>query len=561
MRLAPSTVDLGSSLARSASIARYQHERFAFVRPPELDGQRTRAPVLIVGAGPVGLALAIDLALHGIRSVLLDDGDTVSVGSRAICWSKRTLEIFDRLGVAERMLAKGVTWQVGRLFHREREVYAFDLLPDAGHKFPAFVNLQQYYVEEYLIDRAREFPGLIELRFKSRVVGVRQTSDGVTAEVETPAGRYALAGDYLVACDGVRSTVRGLLGLDCVGQGFEERFLIADVEMAADFPSERWFWFEPPFHAGQSALLHKQPDDIYRIDLQLGPDADPEVEKRSETVIPRIRAMVGDRLFELDWVSVYTFQCRRLERFVHDHVIFAGDSAHIVSPFGARGGNGGIQDADNLAWKLAAVTKGEAPSRLLATYDEERIRGADENILNSARATSFMSPKSQTERIFRDEILALAATEPFARRLVNSGRLSLPCSLAGLSLQSDDDPAFAGGLVPGSPCVDAPVVDADGNEGWLLNWLGQEFVVLSFGRPVDVPDGVRRVVVGAACVPSAPDLSYVDDVAGLVAARYEGLPGAAYLIRPDAHVAARFVEPTLARIAVALHQALGKEVR
>lgn len=492
--------------------------------------------------------------------MLLDDGDTVSVGSRAICWSKRTLEIFDRLGVAGRMLAKGVTWRVGRQFHREREVYEFDLLPESGHQFPAFVNLQQYYVEDYLIDRAREFPGLIELRFRSRVVGARQTSDGVTVEVETPAGRYALAGDYLVACDGVRSTVRGLLGLEfAVGQNFEERFLIADVEMKADFPSERWFWFEPPFHAGQSALLHKQPDDIYRIDLQLGPDADPEVEKRPESVIPRIRAMVGDRPFELDWVSVYTFQCRRLERFVHGRIIFAGDSAHIVSPFGARGGNGGIQDVDNLAWKLAAVIEGDAPSRLLATYNEERILGADENILNSTRATSFMTPKSRMERIFRDEILALAATEPFARRLVNSGRLSQPCSLAGLSLQSGDDPAFVGGLVPGSPCLDAPVVDRHGNDGWFLNMLGHGFVVVSFGVAVEVPKGVRCIVVGTGEGTSKSEFSYVADADGLVRAGYGGVRGAAYLIRPDAHVAARFVTPTLEKIAVALDRARGKE--
>ena len=515
---------------------------------------------MIAGAGPVGLALAINLALHGIRSVLLDDGDTVSVGSRAICWSKRTLEIFDRLGVAERMLAKGVTWQVGRLFHREREVYAFDLLPEAGHKFPAFINLQQYYVEEYLIDRAREFPGMIELRFKNKVVGVAQTAEGVTATIETPVGRYALAGNYLVACDGVRSTVRGLLGLDfAVGQGFEERFLIADVEMAADFPSERWFWFEPPFHGGQSALLHKQPDNIYRIDLQLGPDADPEMEKRPENVIPRIRAMVGTRPFQLDWVSVYTFQCRRLQRFVHGRVIFAGDSAHIVSPFGARGGNGGIQDADNLAWKLTAVIEGRAPAGLLATYDEERIRGADENILNSARATSFMTPKSPMERIFRDEILAMAATEPFARRLVNSGRLSQPCALAGLSLQAQDDAGFVGGLVPGSPCLDAPVVNADGNDGWLLNMLGHEFVVLSFGVPVDIPEGVRRVVVGAASKPGGTDPGYIAETDGLVSARYGGVPGAAYLIRPDAHVAARFLRPTRDKLAGAIDRALGKE--
>ncbi|MGD9806325.1 MAG: FAD-dependent oxidoreductase [Hyphomicrobiaceae bacterium] len=536
---------------------RYQHQCFAFVRPPELDGGQTRVPVLIVGAGPVGLALAIDLALHGVRSVLVDDGDSVSVGSRAICWSKRTLEIFDRLGVADRMIAKGVTWKVGRLFHRQHEVYNFDLLPEPGHKHPAFINLQQYYVEEYLIDRARTFPGLIELRFKSRLVSLQSGVNGVVAVIQTPEGQYAVDADWLVACDGVRSTVRDLLGLACVGQTFEERFLITDIEMKAEFPSERWFWFEPPFHDGQSALLHKQPDNIYRIDLQLGVDADPEIERRLDNVRPRIEAIVGDRPFEIDWISVYTFQCRRLERFVHGRVVFAGDSAHIVSPFGARGGNGGIQDVDNLAWKLAAIINGESPDDLLASYDEERIRGADENILNSARSTSFMTPKSEAERLFREEVLAMAATEPFARRLVNSGRLSEPCRLDGLSLQSGDDPGFAGGLPPGSPCLDAPVRDRRGDEGWLLDQLRGSFVLLSFGEKQMIPAGVRHLMV----LPPGEmprNIDEIEDCDGFVASRYSAESGTAYLIRPDQHIAARFRKPTSELIAAAFARARGR---
>ena len=537
---------------------RYRSPVFPFVRPPELDGGAGRRwPVAIVGAGPVGLAAAIDLALHGVASVVLDESNVVSTGSRAICWSKRTLEIFDRLGIGDRVVAKGVTWKVGRLFHREREVYAFDLLPEPGHKRPAFVNLQQYYVEEYLVDRARDFADLIDLRFMSRVTGVGQDDDHAWADVETPEGTYRLAADYLLACDGVRSTVRRGLGLDFVGRAFEERFLITDVEMAADFPSERWFWFEPPFHDGQSALLHKQPDNIYRIDLQLGPDADPEVERQPERVIPRIKAMVGDRAFEIDWISVYSFQCRRLERFVHGRVLFAGDSAHIVSPFGARGGNGGIQDVDNLCWKLASVVKGEAPRALVASYDAERVHGADENILNSARATSFMTPKSRTERLFRDEVLALAATHPFARQLVNSGRLSRPCSLAGFALGTADTAEIGGAMVPGAPCLDAPIRhidmrDGEGGDGWLLDHLGGEFFALGFGGLPAMPDGVRRLIVGAA--------GGIDDPQGLIAARYGAAPGVVYLIRPDQHVAARFREPSAAAIADALHRAKGNDV-
>jgi len=541
-------------------MARYQYRRFPYTVPPELAGPDAagaalrRVPVLIVGAGPIGLCAAIDLALRGQPSVVLDDNDVVSIGSRAICWSKRSLEIMARLGVGQRMLDKGVTWKVGRLFHREREVYSFDMQPEPGHRFPAFVNLQQYYVEEYLIDRARDFPDLIDLRFLNRFTGLEVLNDGVRAQVETPDGCYRIDADYLLACDGVRSAVRSAMGLDFAGRVFEERFLIADVEMKADFPSERWFWFEPPFHGGQSALLHKQPDDIYRIDLQLGPDADPEEEKKPENVIPRIRAMVGERPFELDWVSVYTFQCRRLERFVHDRVIFLGDSAHVVSPFGARGGNGGIQDADNLCWKLDAVLRGEAPARLLESYDAERVHGADENILNSARATNFMTPKTAMERMLRDEVLDLAADLPFARRLVNSGRLSMPCSLAGFPLQSEDDPAMSGPMVPGAPCADAPVVGADG-PGWLLDRLGGGFTLLSFDIPAPGPADLRRLVV-AIDGPAGQEM--LADPEGLAARRYDARPGTAYLIRPDQHVAARFRTPTGEGVAAALDRALDR---
>lgn len=524
---------------------RYQYQPFAYVTPPELSGEpRARKEIIIVGAGPVGLAAAIDCALHGIECVVLDDNDVVSLGSRAICWSKRTLEIMDRLGVGERMVEKGVTWKVGRLFHRDREVWNFDLLPEPGHKMPAFINLQQYYVEQYLVERAAAFPGLIDLRWKNLVTGVEPSADGVRVSVETPDGPYEIETDWLIACDGARSPVRAMMGLEFAGRVFEERFLIADVEMKADFPPERWFWFEPPFHKGQSALLHKQPDDIYRIDLQLGWDADPELEKRPENVIPRIEAIVGHSDFTLDWVSVYTFQCRRLDRFVHGRVVFAGDSAHIVSPFGARGGNGGIQDVDNLVWKLAMVVKGEAPDSLIATYDEERIHGADENILNSARATGFMTPKSEMERIFRDAVLDLAGEHEFARRLVNSGRLSRPCSLAGLSLQGTGEGV-------GQAMPDAPV-----EGGWLLNHFGGRFAVMAV--EADVPEGlpaeIDRVVVTADRSPRG-DATVLIDADGLVAKRYGA--GGVWLVRPDQHLAARFENPSAAEIVAAYERARG----
>jgi len=323
----------------------YQYPKYPFVRPAELDHpeQTRHVPVVVVGAGPVGMCAALDLAQKGKPVLLLDDDDTVSIGSRGVCYAKRALEILDRLGVGERVVQKGVSWNVGRTFYRNDEVFSFNLVPEPDHHRPGMVNLQQYYLEEYLVDACRATPGL-EMRWKNKVIAVTPGETVVALRVETPEGAYSLTCDWLIVADGARSPIRHMLGLDIEGKIFMDRFLIADVVMKADFPAERWFWFDPPFHPGQSVLLHKQADNVWRIDFQLGWDADPELEKRPERVIPRIQAMLGDdREFELEWVSVYTFQCRRMNRFNHGRVLFVGDAAHQVSPFGARGANSGTR--------------------------------------------------------------------------------------------------------------------------------------------------------------------------------------------------------------------------
>ncbi|MEM1315472.1 MAG: FAD-dependent monooxygenase, partial [Pseudomonadota bacterium] len=295
----------------------------------------------------------------------------------------------------------------------------------------------------------------------------------------------------------------------------------------------------PEFHEGQSALLHRQPDDIYRIDLQLGWDADPEEERKPETVIPRIRKAVGDRAFSLEWVSVYTFQCRRLDRFVHDRVLFCGDSAHVVSPFGARGGNGGIQDVDNLGWKLAAVLSGAAPASLLESYDAERVHGADENIRNSARATRFMTPEPGAERLFRDEVLRLAGKAPFARSMVNSGRLSRPCAYDDGPLNGPEAEGLPAESRPGAPCPDAPL-----GGDWLLRALAPGFTLLCLGVDAEL-EGAETVVVADP----GPELR----------ARYLGeAASAVYLIRPDQHVAARWAAWDAGQGAAALAKATGR---
>ena len=517
--------------------------------PPPRPGHH---PAVIVGGGLVGLTLALDLAQRGVATVLLDDDDTVSTGSRAICMAKRSLEIFGRLGLGRRMLDKGVTWNTGRVYLGDREVYNFDLLPEPGHEYPAFINLQQYYAEAWLVE-ACAATGLVDLRWRHAVVGVVNHPDGPAIEVECPGGRYALTTDWLLAADGARSQVRRCLGLPFQGRVFRDRFLIADVVMDAPYPSERRFWFDPPFHPNQSALLHKQPDDVWRIDLQLGWDADPEQESKPERVIPRVQAMLGpDARFTLDWVSLYTFRCRRLERFVHGRTVFVGDSAHQVSPFGARGGNGGVQDADNLGWKLAAVLHGQAPATLIDTYDAERIPAADENILHSARATDFITPKTPAARAYRDAALRLAEHHPFARLYINSGRLSRP-SIAPLAPADSDE--WPGAPPLGSAAQDAPI-SQNGQPGWLLHHLGPGFTLLSFGRPTAPLPGIATIRIAPDPLPEAlPDAMH--DAAGLITARYAAPDGACLLLRPDQHVAARFRRFDAARIQAAHAHALG----
>ncbi|MEA3083423.1 MAG: 3-(3-hydroxy-phenyl)propionate hydroxylase [Paraburkholderia sp.] len=524
------------------------------------DAEHAPYPVIVVGAGPVGLATAIDIAQQGVPVVLVDDDCSLSTGSRAICFSKRSLDIFDRLGCGQRMVDKGISWNVGKVFLKDELVYTFNLQPEAGHNRPAFINLQQYYVEGFLLERAREMPNL-EIRWKSKVVGVQQNGTrgtpqaSVTLTVDTPDGQYPLRGRYVVAADGSRSPMRTLMGLDSKGVTFKDRFLIADVKMEAEFPTERWFWFDPPFHPNQSVLLHRQPDNVWRIDFQLGWDADPVLEKTPERVIPRVQALLGqDAKFELEWVSVYTFSCLRMERFRHGNVLFAGDSAHGVSPFGARGANSGVQDAENLAWKLAMVLEGRASDALLDTYASEREFAADENIRNSTRSTDFITPKSPVSRVFRDAVLKLSRHHPFARQLTNSGRLSVPAVLRDSPLNTSDGDSFDGLMVPGASCVDAPV-HVGGQPAWLLQQLGQQFTGVLFcgSQAIDQatraaldallsgPIPLKLVVVtsGDAQAAAASGAKVVHDIEGLAAARYDAKPGTFYLIRPDQHVCAR----------------------
>ena len=528
---------------------------YPYRRSPDQDGtQPAHHQVIVVGAGPVGLALAIDLALHDVEVLLVDDNDRVSTGSRAICFAKRPLEILDRLGCGDGAVKKGVVWNKGKVYFDERQVFEFNLLPEDGHKRPAFINLQQYYIEHFLIERLLQLQNEgrpIEIRGRNKVTSVSQDGTQAHLTVETPDGPYDLTCDWLVACDGAGSPVRRHLGLDFVGRVFEDNFLIADIVMQdrPDFPVERRFWFDPPFNRGQSALLHKQPDNVWRIDLQLGWDIDKKEEARPEKVIPRIRAFLGDDIdFELDWVSIYTFQCRRMERFRHERILFAGDSAHQVSPFGARGANSGLQDADNLAWKLKYVIAGLAPESLLDSYDSERVQAADENIINSSRSTDFITPKSEISRIFRDAVLDLSEHFGATRPLVNSGRLSVPATHDHSPLNGTDQPGLPARTRPGAPLVDAPV-----KSGWLLDRIGGQFTLLAIDTGLDPHLEIPGVPL------SCLSLSTSEEGGEFLRDRYLGSQKSVLcLIRPDQHVVARWTEFDGQAVRNAVMRALGR---
>lgn len=546
----------------------YTYSKFPYTKPEEINSDAVRRyPVVIVGAGPAGLAAAIDCRLQNIPVLLLDDDDTVSVGSRGLCYAKRAIEVLDRLGCGNPIIEKGVSWNVGRTFFRNDEVFSFNLQPEADQKRPGMVNLQQYYLEQYLVERA--VSAGVMMRWKNKVVSVQEDGGGVKLQVETPDGMYQIEADWLIVADGARSPIRNMLGLETEGKIFMDRFLIADVVMKADFPAERWFWFDPPFHPNQSVLLHREADNVWRIDFQLGWDANPDEERKPENVIPRIKAMLGDeREFELEWVSVYTFQCRRMKNFRHGKCLFVGDAAHQVSPFGARGANSGLQDTDNLVWKLKLVMDGKAPDQLLDTYSDERGFAADENLMNSTRSTDFITPKSTASKTFRNAVLKLAEKHTFARKLVNSGRLSVPAFLIESRLNTKDVDQFIGDMVPGAPMDDGPV-RIGSQDGWLIDHVGNKFHGLYFcDDPATIPNSVLEAfdTLSRGLLPIEPlivssksghleNAKVMLDANGIISRRYDAQNGTYYLARPDQHVAARWRTFDTARVQQALTRA------
>ena len=535
----------------------FEYPIYPFRAPAELTENRVgHHRVVIVGGGLAGLTAAADFGVRGISCVLLDDNNTVSLGSRSIAQGKRTMEIATRLGIAERMIPKGISWSRGNTLIQDKLLYSFDLSPEGNEKYQAFLCLPQYYVESILVDRAREFPH-VDLRWSNRVVGIEQKADRARLTVETPEGGYALEADWVIACDGVRSSVRRLLGIPFEGDKFVENFVICDVKMAFNFPPQRMFWFDPTFDKSNISLMHQQPDSIWRVDWQLGPNDDPVEESKPEKVNKRLETMFGPGVpFETQFASIYSFEVRRVPNFRVGRVLFAGDAAHQLSPFGGgRGGNSAIQDVDNLAWKLASVVKGDAPERLIDSYHDERAPVADENMQLSRRAAEFLNPTSAHSLAIRNAVLALAPRHPFAKVLINTGRLSVAPNLRGSSLLTPDAESWNTSITPGNAAVDAPVEAGIAGRDWLVHYLDGAFQLMIYAQAraeLDLdtiaaltelacdPVPVRPLIVLGQAGPAFDKIATLHDCEGLARKRYDLTPGAAYLFRPDQHVCARW---------------------
>ncbi|MDQ2928457.1 MAG: FAD-dependent monooxygenase [Pseudomonadota bacterium] len=519
----------------------YELPHWPFVAPPDLaTSDRIRYPVVIAGGGLAGLTLACDLALRGVRAVLLDEDDTVGVrgaSSRGICYAQKSLEIFERLGVYERIRAKGITWSVGRTFSGEDELYAFNLKDESQSEQPPFINLQQFYLEWFLVDRIVELGGT-DLRWKNKVLAVENAEDGVVVEVETPAGAYALECDWFIDATGANSRIRDAMGLEINASRGTDRWCISDVKFKVPFAAERWTWIDAPFNEGRAVWQHLMADDVWRLDYQMSEHADPESISQPEVAGARLRQQLGPGVeFEFVWIGPYGYRDHLLETFRVDRTIFIGDAAHVVSPFGARGGNNGIQDAANLGWKLALVLAGDAGEALIDSYHDERYAAAAENLRITSRTSRFLAPRSAAEHRIRRAVAMLARKHEFARRLSNTGRMAQandypPSSWSKDGARSVQNVAFGGTT--------------------LMRCLSCGTRLLGVAVSADAATLDRLIALQARW---PIDFLAVEESSPL-AAHLGAAAGTLVVVRPDAYVAARVAAASAARIEEALRATL-----
>ncbi len=554
---------------RFEHIGPFVYPHFSPSLPPLTgDTEMRRHRIAVVGGGPVGLAVALGLARYGVASVVIEADDSVCMGSRAACVSRRSLEIVDRLGALSAFMAKGLPWSEGRSFYREAEVFRFSMPHDASQKLPPMINLQQYYIEQFLVDAVQRCnerePGLIDIRWASEVTALEVLESGVTLDIGNQLGRYKLRTDWLVACDGGQSLVRKQLGLALKGTGYEGRYVIIDIDLPSEYPTERRAWFDPPWNRGSTVLMHRQPDNLWRIDYQLrhGEDTQQALESgRMNAFVQRHLDAIGEGHLPWKpiWTSIYRAGAMTLDRYRHGRVLFAGNAAHVMPIFGVRGLNSGFDDADNLAWKLAFMTRGVAPVALLDSYSDERVQAFHVNAENAMRSAEFMSPPSRGFDLLREAALSLAERHRNIANLVNP-RQTQAIVYEGSALSSASD-LLEGGPQPGSVLQDYPT---GGAARYLTDPLAVGFTCLLFTPSGEVPAPVQAFIdqarppVRLLCIAPAGGGAAVMtliDRHGELTAAYGASAGAVYLVRPDGHVAGRWRAPQTQTLHAALAQA------
>ena len=531
---------------------------------PKPSANAGQAKVLIVGAGPIGLALSLDLARHGVPCVLLESEQQVSLGSRAIVFTRRSMEILQQVGCDKAITAQGLPWRFGNSFFGGHKVFRMEAPYSEDDRFFPMINLQQQYMEEALVDLVAKQP-LIDMRWGHKVAAVHARKDGVTLNVDTPEGEYQQDCAWVVACDGARSSIRQFQGLQMEGDSYEGRFVIADIRVDLPLPTERLAFFDPVWNPGNTVLMHREPHGIWRVDYQLPPGETPEEALKPESLKARIDAqleLVGAKgaKWEMDWSSVYSARAMTLPDYVNGRVVYCGDAAHMLPIFGVRGANTGWQDGQNLAWKLAAVVKGQADGRLLATYSQERVGAAREIVDEAGKSTRFMTPPTPGFRLLRDATLSLAITQTFVRPLLH-WRTSRPHEYVNSILNSpeDDNSLFAAGPADGAVMQNVRL----GDDRYLMDMPVRSFCLLYFTNDGVVPDSIEQIVqdwrvrgieLKLATVGQGGE---VDDPLGRVWSAYGARhAGAAYLVRPDQHVCARWLSVTPPRLDAALRRAM-----